>query len=305
MDRRGFLKSLTGLGCVLVLPGCGSKRSQPLRVLFLTDFHAMEERGAPEALNQLAREVNRARPDLVLGGGDCIHGGFSGTEQECETRFGIFKNFVDHIEAPARWLIGNHDFVGAVDESGNVLPGDPTRLFRSLFGLDTLHFTFDYGEVRFICLQSVEVLGGKRRYRGYIDAGQMEWIRAILSTTPKDQFLVLMSHIPLRTTFIQARKGSTEPLPGNLVVENALDVLDLFREHRLGLVLQGHLHTNERITYNHTAFIMAGAVSGAWWQGPNRGTEEGYGDFWISPGTIHRYEYVDYGWQTARQVKTS
>lgn len=281
---------------MLGLPDCAPGGASGLRILFLTDFHAREDLGAPEALERLAAQVNRIRPDLILGGGDCIHDGFGGPREQTRRRFEIFRAFAGRLRAPARWVIGNHDFAGAVDASGAVRPGDPTALFREALEVERCHDAFDVRGIRFILLQSVEVLGGKRGYRGYIDAEQQAWLKEVLTDTPTSQPLVVVSHIPFRTTVVQARQGSTEPLPGNLVVENAREVLALFAGRRLELVLQGHLHTDEQIRYNQTAFIMGGAVSGAWWKGDNRGTEEGFGDLRFQPGPGWSYRYLDYGW---------
>lgn len=297
MDRRKFLSYLGVSGALLSLNQCSPKHSShPWRMLFLTDFHVRADRNVPEALDLLAQKVNALNPDFILGGGDCIHGGFSGDTEISRERFKLFQNFIKKINAPARWRIGNHDFVAAVDSQGNILSENTTAMFKDMLGVSELYQHFREGGHSFICLQSVQVTGGEQPYRGFIDEVQMQWLRQTLAAIPKEEPIVLFSHIPLRTTFMQALYGSMSALPSNLVVENANEVLDLFKNRNLPLVLQGHLHINEQITWNETTFVMAGAVSGAWWNGSNRGSEEGFGKLEWGDTVTDRYQYMDYGW---------
>ncbi|MGF1679178.1 MAG: metallophosphoesterase family protein [Candidatus Methylacidiphilales bacterium] len=305
LKRRELIQGICA-AAMLTLPGCGSSRStsdRSFRLLFLTDFHTMEERGAPEALALLARKIHELKPDLLIGGGDFIHGGFAGDASTSRQRFTLFRKWVDSLKVPAEWMIGNHDFVEAVDQEGNIRPGDPTSMYRQFMGIDAaaaLYRSFDFGGYHFIVLQSVQVVGGKQPYgfyRGFIDEAQMSWLKEDLAAQPADQPLVLCTHIPLRTTFMQARYDSTAALPPNLVVENANEVLTLFEGRPLHTVLQGHLHVNETITWNQTSFVMAGAVCGAWWKGPNLGTHEGFAEISAVGGKPPTSRYMSYGWQ--------
>lgn len=83
--------------------------------------------------------------------------------------------------------------------------------------------------------------------------------------------------------FVQFRMSPTTPLPESLVVGNANEVLKLFAEHKLLMVLQGHLHVNEHIAWNDMDFILGGAVCGGWWDGDNLGTGPGFGLVEIGP----------------------
>ncbi len=296
MKRREFLLSLTAGGTLIAQVSAADGRKRPYQVLFLTDFHARKDRGVPQALAQVADRVNHLNPDLVIGGGDCIHGGFSGPQETSRERFAVFRDFTKLIKPPAHWLIGNHDFARAVDDEGNILPSDPTTMFKEIMETDELFYSFDAGDVRYFLVQSVEVVGGKQNYRGFIDAKQLAWLKDELEDLAPDQPLVIVTHIPLRTTFMQERAKPTAALTPNLVVENANELLALFQGRNLLAVLQGHLHTNERIIWNDTQFIMGGAVSGAWWKGPNRGTDEGFGQLDFTQPNDFNYQYVDYGW---------
>ena len=75
------------------------------------------------------------------------------------------------------------------------------------------------------------------------------------------------------------------------------DVLYLFWEHNLKLILQGHLHFLEEIYLNEQVhFITAGAVSGRWWKNrPESNPEEGFLMIYVNGEDID-YDYIDYGW---------
>ena len=80
---------------------------------------------------------------------------------------------------------------------------------------------------------------------------------------------------------------------------NNVEVLELFKEHNLILVLQGHLHVNELMRWRETTFITGGAVCARWWRGPNLGTEEGFGVVTLSEDHVE-WEYIEYGWEARR-----
>jgi len=261
----------------------GDAALPPLRILFFTDVHSMSEKGAPEKMAATAGRIANEPCDVIIGGGDYLHGGFVSTLESMEERVEIFRNFLKLVNRPIHPMIGNHDLIAAMPEDGSPPATNPRAPIMELLGIKSPHYSFESGGYRFFVLDSVEVTGGELRYRGWVGEEQMTWLRQTLEKTPTDQPLVLCSHIPLRTTFIQDREGPTAALPANLVVGNANEVLALFSGHRLVLVLQGHLHTDEQIRWNGLEFVQGGAVSGAWWGGANHGTEPGYGIIEMGP----------------------
>lgn len=261
----------------------GETALPPLRILFFTDVHAMSEKGAPEKMEATAGRIANEPCDVVIGGGDYLHGGFGSTRENMKERVEIFQDFLRLVGRPIRPMIGNHDLIAAMPEDGSPPAPDPRAPIMELLGIESPFYVFEAGGYRFFVLDSVEVTGGELRYRGWVGEEQMTWLRQTLEKTPTDQPLVLCSHIPFRTTFIQSREGPTAALPANLVVGNANEVLALFSGHRLVLVLQGHLHTDEQIRWNGLEFVQGGAVSGAWWGGANHGTEPGYGMIEMGP----------------------
>jgi Icc-related predicted phosphoesterase len=295
LSRRKFL-AVTGLagGSFLFPPPVQAAPSQ-LRILFYTDIHASLQDKSPAALKLAADKINSIEADLILCGGDVIHGGFNSDPATATERYDAYLRFRERLKGRVEHLMGNHDLVAVAPKEGVTPSEDPEALFREKIGVKQLFRSFDIGGVHFILLQSVERTGDASRYRGHIPPEQITWLQKDLAQVSASTPIVLASHIPLRTTFKQVQEGSTAALPPNLVVVNALDVLSLFKNHNLRLVLHGHLHVNEWIRFNSLDFIMGGAVCGKWWGGPNLGTPEGFGLATLGK-TGTDWSYMDYGW---------
>jgi len=276
--RRTLLK--LGLGAlafpILRLPAAESG-GRPFRFIFLTDVHAMLDREAPAKLCEIATRIADLDIDLIIGGGDFVDGGFRSTASEMEPKFAVLRTFLDRIGHRVEAVLGNHDLVGVSPADGSNPEADPARFLRETFGLRETRRVLDRGGYRFIILDSVETVPGSDSYRGWINAGQMAWLKNQIESTPMEVPFILCSHIPFRSTFLQNKDGPMTPLPESLVVGNANDVLALFAGRRLPLVLQGHLHVNELIRWNSQTFLTGGAVCGAWWKGDNWGTNPGFG----------------------------
>ncbi len=237
----------------------------------------MLEQQAPEKMRETAKRMSEMPVDIVMGGGDFVHGGFRSNREAMKPKFELARDFLDRIGHPVEAVLGNHDMVGVQPQDGSAPEKDPTLDFRDLTGVKDFWRSFDRNGYRFFVLQSIEPVSAPERYHGRISEEQMLWLKAQLDATPNDMPLILATHIPLRTTFKQVQEDPMAPLPPNLVVQNANEVLALFEHHRLLLVLQGHLHVNEWIRWNQTEFLMGGAVCGSWWKGPNLGTAAGFG----------------------------
>ena len=83
------------------------------------------------------------------------------------------------------------------------------------------------------------------------------------------------------------------------MVVNSREVLELFEDHNLLLVLQGHLHGEEMLRWRGTTFITGGALCGKWWRGSWHGTDAGYGLVTIRHDRVD-WEYHGYGWEALR-----
>ncbi len=298
LTRREWLRlgAAGVLGCSLIRTSwAGPSEVAPLRVLFYTDVHAGLNDSVAEPLGLAARAMREVDADVVVCGGDAIHGGHVSTEAECAPRFAQYRDFLKNLGRPVQHVIGNHDLAGAAPKSGAGAAKDPRAMARRELGIAEDYRTFDVGGYRFVVLDSVELTGGDKVYRGFVGAEQLEWLRGVVEDSERDQVFVLATHIPFRTTFLQRKEGPGAGLPENLVVANANEVLTVFEGRRLPVLLQGHLHSNEVIDWAGRRFVMGGAISGGWWRGPNLETSFGFGVLEIADGRID-WEYRSYGW---------
>jgi 3',5'-cyclic AMP phosphodiesterase CpdA len=307
LSRRRFLRTLGAGGALIASPPAlgqtawtilGSERGA-LRIVFYSDVHARTEWETPTALLTAADAINAQKADLVLGGGDLITDGFESTSEEVAPRWNAYMAMHSAIEGEHHVAIGNHDLVGALPKDGSAPAGDPRLDFKRRFGLTRTYRSFDALGYHVMLLDSVRISGDEYKYHGWVSLEQREWIKEDLSRIPLGTPIVVVLHIPLVTAFYNVSSGATFQAKPNRVVVNNTDVLALFAEHNLVLVLQGHLHVSELLRWQNTTFITGGAICGKWWRGPYFGTEEGFNAI-----TLHRdrveWEYLDYGWQARR-----
>ncbi len=306
-SRRRFLKTLGAGGALIVLPpalgqtACtiqGSERGV-LRLVFYTDVHARTEWETPNALMMAAGAINAQKADLVLGGGDLITDGFDSTSEEIAPCWDAYMTMHRAIEGEHHAAIGNHDLVGALPKDGSPPAADPRLDYMRRLGLTRTYRSFDALGYHVMLLDSVRVSGDKYKYHGWVSLEQREWIREELSRIPPGTPVVLVLHIPLVTAFYSATKGATFQAKPNRVVVNNTDVLALFAEHNLVLVLQGHMHVSELLRWRRTTFITGGAVCGKWWRGPYFGPEEGFNAITLRRDRVE-WEYLNYGWRARR-----
>lgn len=290
--RRWLLHSLVAAAS-LYLPACTRiphrSNSGGLRMVFYTDVHAMAARGAADAVLIAAQAINQLKPDIIIGGGDYIDGGFDSTRSAMAPHWDIYMRMRRALEADHYPVIGNHDITGAL------IYADPHRDYRDRMGIARTWYAFDAGGYHFIMLDSMTIVGGELGYEGRIDAEQMAWLQSDLARTPKSTPIILTLHMPLLTNVFAATKGNSVLAPANRVMVDNLAILGLFAEHRLLLVLQGHLHVAEVIRWRNTTFITGGAVCANWWRGAYLGTEEGFYVIDLEGDKVN-WQYVDYGW---------
>ena len=181
-----------------------------------------------------------------------------------------------------QWLVfGNHDL--DFDATDPAHSADSWRRMAK-----PAYFAFEIGQVTFIALNNVfypcgEVdaqrpgrefcLEDRASYNGRVSDIQMQWLANLLAHIPQDRLIVLMHHIPL-VSFSDADRPVHQ-------TDNAADLHALLAG-RPALSLAGHTHTVENLDpgewyagwqenvgigplpFRH---IVAGAASGAWWQG--------------------------------------
>jgi hypothetical protein len=182
-----------------------------------------------------------------------------------------------------QWLVhGNHDF--DFDARSDA---DSADSWRRIYGPN--YFAFEKGDVLFVVLDNVvypcgaedmtrpghEFCGDPERptYNGRVIETQMRWLEGLIESTPEDRLIVLAHHIPF-VSFVDSGSPKHQT--------DELDRIHALLEGRPALSLSGHTHTIENhspgqifegwtqntgtgpLPFRH---IIAGAASGAWYQG--------------------------------------
>lgn len=264
--------------------------------VFMTDIHVQPENRAMEGFKKAIDTVNKINPDFVITGGDLIMDALGVGFSRADSLYKIYEDLSAGFNMPVYNTMGNHEVFGIYKRSGvdstHMEYGE--KMFMNRIG--KRYYSFDHKGWHFLILDSVEEIEEEDRYIGEIDREQMEWIAKDLEEIDKATPVCVSVHIPFITVTTQLMEGSLTPNSEGLVIGNSKEVLDLFSEYNLRLVLQGHLHYLEDIFADNTHFITGGAVCAGWWHGPFHGTEEGFLVVKVQGEDIE-WEYVDYGWE--------
>ena len=296
ITRNYFLSSI--IVFVLIFTGifC-SQATYDFSFVFMTDIHIQPEKRAAEGLKKAVDRINVLSPDFVITGGDLIMDALGQKFERADKLYNLYKETIIELNMPVYNTIGNHEHFGWYEDSG-VEPSHPEygkKMFKNRLGKGNTYFSFDHGGWHFLILDSVGDTG-ERSYYGWMDEDQIEWIKSDLEKVNRTTPIALSVHIPFITVMTQLIRGPLEPNGKGTVINNSREVLELFKNHNLKLVLQGHLHYLEDIYVNDVHFITGGAVSARWWDGPRHGVEEGFLLVNVK-GENFDWEYIDYGWE--------
>ena len=268
--------------------------SETFSFVFCTDIHVQHERNAVQGFEQAIDTINKFNPAFVITGGDLIMDALGQSYERADSLYDLYKEVSKRFHMPVYNTMGNHEIYGIYKKSGadsaNAEYGE--KMFEKRLGKS--YYSFYYDGWKFMIINSIEDTK-RNKYIGLVDGKQIEWIKQELNETDPKTPIVLSTHIPFISIFSQRYTGSTVSNDSSLVVVNSKEVLDLFKNYNLKLVLQGHLHTVEDIFVDGIHFITGGAVSAAWWTGPNMGFEEGFMFITVNEENIN-WKYIDYGW---------
>lgn len=300
MKKKFLITAFATLATLIIFTSCSNKKTQTetkneFTFVFMTDVHLQEELNAIEGFKQAIDTINKIGPDFVIAGGDQIMDALGSTYEEANKAYNLYADVIKELKPRLYNTMGNHEIFGMYNKDDAVQNHEEygEKMFENRMGENYQSFT--HKGWKFMILNSIEENNNKR-YTGLIEDAQMNWIKAELAKTPLDMPIIISTHIPLITAFKQRSHGSTVPLDSSWVVYNSKEVLDLFEDHNLKLVLQGHLHIVEDIKIRDTHFITGGAISASWWEGSYYGFEEGFLKFTLSENDFS-YEFVDYGWE--------
>lgn len=173
---------------------------------------------------------------------------------------------------PVFTTIGNHDKFATNPNPKN------NDLFEKVFGPS--YYSFDIGDVHFVCLDNV-VFTNNTTYSLGISPAQISWLEKDLSHVSKDKMLIVYYHMPVRGTNFSTRA----------------QFLNLVKDYKEVHLFCGHTHYAENYIHNISGKQIYehvhGATCGAWWRSNinGDGTPNGYMIYQIEGTTIKEWVY--------------
>ncbi|NLJ00261.1 MAG: hypothetical protein GX371_03805 [Bacteroidales bacterium] len=284
-------KTITLFFVILVASTLNAQES--FRFVFMADVHYHEKNHAPRALDAAIDTINKLNPDFILVGGDIMYDILRRDLDEAEEQRLAFFEKAKKFKAPLYYAIGNHDHFALYNrkvDSDHPLFGK--RYYEKHFG--ARYYSFDHKGWHFITLDDMMVTDD-RKYIGRLDSVQLEWLRNDLEQVADTTPVVMMAHVPLVTTLSQWYGGGTNPNGNRIAIENSQEILALFKEKNLKLILQGHIHYFEVLhILNKTTVISAPSFSGKWWMGPMNGMDESFLVIDVENQNEFTYQLIQY-----------
>jgi Icc protein len=223
--------------------------------VYLPDIHLQPDSDKLLKFEHLAAGINNLHPDFVLTGGDMIYTAKNGDDVRAKILFDLMDRELKKFVMPVYLTMGNHEHVGITAESNidDTHPMWGKRMYEQRYG--NPYYTFQYGGWKFFILDGIKILKAEKNYTQSIDSLQIEWIRNELLATDKSMPIVISIHPPLINPHAISNPG-TEALSSN-----SADVLNLFRDHNLKIVLEGHTHLYMNLLFNGIHYISGGSTA--------------------------------------------
>ncbi|MBN2281837.1 MAG: metallophosphoesterase [Candidatus Marinimicrobia bacterium] len=191
--------------------------------------------GNPSQYERMIYEANLLRPQFVIQVGDLING-YTHDEEQIRHEWKWFLNQISPLEMPFYPVPGNHDIVTDEEE----------KIYGEVWGENRNHYSFDYGAVHCIFLNSFH---GEEDDR--IAEWQYNWLKQDLAElSEKTQVIFVFVHSPLWKYPVDS--------PGYKDWEK---VHKLLTQYPVKLVAGGHSHENiweERDGINYIIINSAG-----------------------------------------------
>lgn len=312
MNRRQLIKRIgllglagTGVRALAMEPAAAAankSKKKVLRFAHLTDVHIEPELRAAEGLAACLHHLQSQKetPSFIFSGGDSVFDSLVAKKDRVEAQWKLWHEvFKKENSLPIEYCIGNHDCWGMGEKS------DP--LYGKKYALEKMQLaktyrSFDKAGWHFIVLDSIHPKQDGSWYTIRLDEEQYAWLDADLVATPAGTPVMVISHAPILSAAVLAVDKEVKDeagyiLGGGNMHTDAGRIIGLFDKHpNVKLCLSGHIHLNERVTYNDVTYISNGAVSGNWWNGRHFRTDNGYAMVNLYDDGSFDNEYFTYGW---------
>ena len=259
-------------------------RSEPT-VVHLADFHIGDPRGAAEDLQETiewkaarrtVEEINLMRPDMVLISGDLVFG------QNYIREYPALIEILRMFRVPVFCAMGNHDgYAGPVVDGYDMW----TQYIAPLY------YSFDYGDMKFIVINSYDWPREDRMsvgfavavWGGQVRQEQMNWIRSELESSAGRPVYMVAHHNPL---WRQDSKYGTDQ---NWNGEGGEELISMIGDFGVRAYFAGHVHFDDVTYAEGCAFITSTTAA----SGHGDGSYWGYRRLSLTRDGAVDYMYMD------------
>jgi predicted phosphodiesterase len=223
-----------------------------MRIVFFTDLHLGDNFGWREGWQSAMREIRALAPDILICGGDV------GTDKNISSAESWLESLRDEIKKPVYFCAGNHE----IDTGFYNDRRQPGSLYRS----------WDAGGAHFIILDCIHATPTAaklpHKWYGAIEDAQFDWLCQDLAQVSHQTPLILITHIPLKSTFpLRHDTPQNKKYPFNTIRDaDAERVLQALQPYQNAVCLSGHLHENERFQNGNVQLLNTAAIAGSWWR---------------------------------------
>jgi hypothetical protein len=217
---------LPGTQDCFAAPEAGDLRF-PVRFAVIGDRTGGHE---PGIHGEILNEIERLRPDFVVGVGDMIEG-YTGDTEAVQEEWAEYGSLLETLSMPFYRVPGNHD----------IWDSTAAELYRRRFG--DPYYSFDAGPIHFVVLDT-----GRWSTASTFPQEQLDWLAADLEENRAAEYTIAVYHIPYWIETIA--KGEPDPLH------------DIFMIHGVDAVFTGHYHVYFSGKYDGIAYTSVGSSGG-------------------------------------------
>lgn len=286
-----FLVMIISFAC---LSGCwmnsiGQEQNNQFSFAFITDIHLNNGKNTCfKSTGEVFRIAESNQVDFIITGGDnCT---ISMPKVQVDVAHQLYKGFaelINNAKVPVYPAFGNHDRFFSVDSTDELYN---QGLFENYLQHKT-YYSFNHKGWHFIILNSADTRHETNQW--VIGKEQTEWLKNDLSNLPSTTPIVVVAHVPFISVYYPAVTGE---YTSKDTFRNFKEVWNLFKNHDLRLVLQGHQHLFEEIKVLGTQFITGGSISTSLWGGRYCDNEESFMIIDIDESNNVSWRLIEHGW---------
>ena len=217
-----------------------------MQFIYFTDIHLCQGENSKKGIELCFESMQKHNPEFFINGGD-----LGITDEALQ----IYKDITQDVSQPILMCNGNHEMCSGY------LPQEKAG---------TTHYSTNINGTHIVVLDVVRYNEPSeehpRNWYGLADETLLTWLKHDLSTVSHDTPLIVVSHIPLSTTFTPRMGRTPEKVKPTNAVTNADQILDMLKPFKNVATLHGHDHENCRHFVDHIEIMTTNAVAGNWWR---------------------------------------